>query len=135
MTYPVRVGLHLARSSGVHPSSLSTSISDNELPASVAVCSCSSCRHTSASPMNAVKCRTVFPRTSRPSTSDLCIRRTIQILWWQFSVAVTRWSRSIALDTARLVLGRVTAFGQVNCLIHYVTSHPGQLNLPSLWGR
>jgi len=39
---------------------------------------------------------------------------------WRFAVAVTRWSRStqlLYLHRARLVLGWVTAFGQVNCLI------------------
>ena len=39
---------------------------------------------------------------------------------WRFGAVVTRWSRStqlVALHRARLVLGWVTAFGQVNCLI------------------
>jgi len=38
---------------------------------------------------------------------------------WQFGVAVTRWFsiNAVALHRAWLVLGWVTAFGQVNCLI------------------
>jgi len=42
---------------------------------------------------------------------------------------------AVALHRARLVLGWVTAFGQVNCMSHYVTSHPGQLSLSSFRGR
>jgi len=68
------VGLDLARSSAVHPSLLRTRINAGDA-ASVVVscCSCSISLHKSAWPAYAARCSAVFPCTSRPSTSHLCV--------------------------------------------------------------
>jgi len=58
---------------------------------------------------------------------SVCVKPFLMVVWCSSNASVS--INAVALHWARLVLGWVTAFGQVNCLTTHVTSYPGQFSL------